>query len=141
MKRFWIVLLALCFLLPAFAGCSSGVLTEDTLPGTENTAETEKAARSVLAPMTERPNYVLHEGATADEMRAMAVKAMRDELTIVWFPDQDVNYQFTFAVGGNSWQFQLSPFENYAGLPYSGARVSLFHFLHLSQKIPILTNG
>ena len=137
MKKSIALLLALACALPLFAACSAPALAPLTVAETETAKpvseeETEEfviPVRTVKDPMTERPNYVLHEGATADEMRAMAVKAMRDMLTIVWYPDKDVEYIFTSVIPENSKSFHLRPLTTYAGLPYTNAITSLFHFL------------
>ncbi len=84
--------------------------------------------RSVQAPMTERPCYALTANATPDEIRAMVVKAMRDELSIVWYPERDAEYTFTSTVTGQKKDFQLYTATNYAGLPYTNAITGLMQF-------------
>ncbi len=140
MKKALSILLAVLFLLPALLSCGTG-LTEETktaepaattaAAGTTAGAETEETepARSVLAPLKERPNYVLREGATADEMRQMAIKAVRDGLSICWYPEKEVEYTYTSPNNGQSVSFHLYPQRVYAGVPYSASYTGLFQML------------
>lgn len=135
MKRMLALILALITLCGT--ACSGGSLqitvteaeeTVTALPGTE--AETEAEPARVLAGhLTERPNYVLHEGATADEMRQMAIKAMREAMSVNWYPEKAAKYEYTSPNNGETIEFNLTPDETYAGIPYSSSYTGLFQFL------------
>ncbi len=143
MKKILAVLICLAFLLPLAAGCSSAlpdlpetgaatagtaVTAEETAPAPVPTEEEGAApARSLAAPWTERPNYVLSENATADEMRAMTVKAMWDMLSIPWYPDRTVSYEFRAYTGAIK-PFTLYTSDTYAGLPYTNGFTGMFQF-------------
>lgn len=129
MKRTLFFLLTLCLVLNGFAACNPASTRTATAPQTATVPESagSEEIRSVLSPLKELPVYTLPEGATSDEMRAMAVKAMRDQLTITWYPDQEVKYAFNSG-DGDVKNFTLSPYETYAGLPYTNSITSLFHF-------------
>ncbi len=139
MKKILALLLTLALTLSLFASCSGEATPAETAPATAapetavpatSAAETgEKPVRSVKSPMKERPNYVLTEDATPDEIRAMAVKAMRDGLTIVWYPERDVEYTFVSTSGeGFVWDFKLRSMTNYAGMPYTKAISGIMQF-------------
>ncbi len=139
MKKITAILLAVVFLLPALLSCGTG-LTEETKTaepaGTATAAETKEAetkeagpGRSVQSPLAERPNYVLHEGATADEMRQMAIKAVRDGLSFCWYPEKEVEYSYTSPNNGTTVSFHLYPQRTYAGVPYSSSYTGLFQML------------
>lgn len=87
----------------------------------------EKKTSIVKHPVREWPNYELREGATPEEMRAMAVKAMRDELTFEWTPREDFTYRKTGAVSKKLYEFHKDTV--YQGLPYSSGGTSLLHWL------------
>ncbi len=135
MKKIIAALLALCFLIPALAACSSGIAeTEETASPTEETATaaTETAApvddgRTVSKPMAERPNYALEAGATPQQMRETAIRAQHDELSVLWFTDENITYGKTGAGEGKT--FLYTPYETYGGLPYTNGTVGLFHWL------------
>ncbi len=136
MKRFFAFLHVLALTLPLFA-CSSAIPDEkteepaapaETRPQTEEKTKEEIPVRSVKAPLTERPNYVLSENASSDEIRAMAVKAMRDMLTVVWYPDRTIEYEFE-TYSGDYKSFKLPQNETYAGVPYTNGITGLFQFL------------
>ena len=110
------------------------VTDEKTAPVSETVPETvvetaAKPSRSVQNPLKERPVYLLSEGATPDEMRALAVKAMRDELSVTWYVDRQIDYLFESSDGKTLKDIRLNPGETYCGMPYTNAITSLFHFL------------
>ena len=84
--------------------------------------------KAIEAPghLTEMPNYTLPETATEDEVRAMAVKAMNDELTFVWTPLQP--FKFTESAGASR-NLDYNTNAIYGGLPYNNVARSLFHAL------------
>ena len=143
MKKICSLILILSLSLSVFASCSGEATPAGTLPAADTAAQTaaataateagetaEKEVRSVKAPMAERPCYALSADATPDEIRAMAVKAMHDELSIVWYPERDVDYTFTStsSTAGFVWDFKLLSATNYAGLPYTNAITGLMQF-------------
>ncbi len=140
MKKILSLVLTLVLVLPVFAACSgaqpAGTAPAGTTPATaaETATAPETAAepevRSVKSPMKERPCYALTADATPDEIRATAVKAMRDGLSIVWYPERDVEYTFTStsATAGFIWDFKLLSDTNYAGMPYTNAITGLMQF-------------
>ena len=127
MKKTLFLLLALCLLL-----VSCGESTPKTTAGeTGETAETAQTGESLTVKvkniMTEIPDYELQPGASVEEMRQMAVKAMRDELNVKWMPAKAFHYQKTGSVGGQTFQYILN--RVYAGLPYSNGSGGLMQFL------------
>ncbi len=142
MKKIVSVLLACVILLPALLSCGSGLADEtetaapvsgtavETAPAKESepASEEEIPAREIGLTLTERPNYVLNAGATPDEMRATAVKAMLDELSVTWYPVRQAQYKYGSSISGEK-TFNLYPTRTYAGVPYSSSYTSLFHFL------------
>ncbi len=81
----------------------------------------------VLYPMSDIPNYVLNEGATPDEMRQMAIQAMRDELTVPWFTKTEFSYNKK--VNGEASDFVARTNYQYCGLPYTDSGTGLLHWL------------
>ena len=118
-----------CAKTPAATVDHTAESAESTLPADSAETSADLPQRSVLSPMREAPTYLLSEGATPDEMRALAVKAMRDELTVPWYVDHKVDYLFTSSDGVTMKSITLSPSETYAGMPYTNAITSLYHFL------------
>lgn len=76
--------------------------------------------------LTECPNYALPADATEDEVRAMAVKAMNDELTFKWAPLQSFQYKVST---GASRDLTYDMAQVYGGIPYNNKARSLFHAL------------
>ncbi|MBR5738369.1 MAG: hypothetical protein IKY02_00085, partial [Lachnospiraceae bacterium] len=70
------------------------------------------------------PNYSLPANASADEMRAMAVKAFRDALSVEWFLTEPATYGIKTGEKAT-----LDPGENLAGIPYTNATTGLLTFL------------
>ncbi|MBP5288373.1 MAG: hypothetical protein J6Z79_00685 [Clostridia bacterium] len=136
-KRILAALLALLTLLTTACGGGGKInlgetKTEETIAAASDTAaETEDAAqgRSVLHPLKERPNYTLHEGATPEEMRQTAIRAMRDGLSVTWYPEKTTTYEYTSPNTGETIEFRLDAKKTYAGIPYSSSYTGLFHFL------------
>ena len=79
--------------------------------------------RKVKSPAT-TPLYTFdHENPTTDELRAMAIKAMRDMLTVQWYSENDLGYTYSGT------EYPLYAAQTYAGVPYSGAGTGLLHWL------------
>ena len=134
MKRF--VRLIACALILAlaaasFAACGSALPpeTDPEIPesGTESAGTPEKPSVSVKHPMKEIPNYALPEGASLEEVRATAVRAMRDELSVEWVTDSTILYNKS--VSKTDRDFELSAGRVYAGLPYTAAASGLLSWL------------
>ena len=81
----------------------------------------------VPKPMNERPCYALPENPTNRQLREMALKAMRDMLTIQWSTPKEIRYNKKGAVSGkNYWH---NPGDIYCGLPYADGQTNLFAWL------------
>ena len=102
MKKFICILLCL-FLVISLAGCQY----------------------KVPDPM-EYPDYTFDEPPTTDELRAMAVQAMHDILSIQWCTETEIRYRKNGPV--NKKEFVHSPENTYAGLLYSTASTGIFQF-------------
>ncbi|MBQ3866631.1 MAG: hypothetical protein II776_06985 [Clostridia bacterium] len=131
MKKALALVLALALTLPLFSCGDGGLAVVSEEETAETATATESDAPKVIptALITETPDYSLPEGASTDEIRAMAVKAMRDELTVLWTVEKPVTYQKDNAGAGKD--FVMNPNSVYAGLPYTDARSGLLHFLQV----------
>ena len=124
------VLALLLAALMLLSGCAKGgslILTGETgeTGAPETGGETVTAAkRSVWSPMREIPCYELPAGAGPDEIRAMAVKAMRDELTVQWYSPNNFTYP-----NGDGTDMTVNSSEVYAGLPYTQSCSGLMQWL------------
>ena len=74
----------------------------------------------------EYPDYTFSSDPTPDELRQMAVKAMRDVLSIQWCTETEIRYRKNGPVSKK--EFVHSPENTYAGLLYSTASTGLFQF-------------
>ena len=127
MKTKALIALLLAAVTLALTACSGGELLETAETATQaaqtEVTETEEKY-SVWSPMSELPNYVLSAGASTDEIRAMAVKAMRDELTVQWYVDKGFSYY-----NANGTEMTVNAGEVYAGLPYTQSGSGLLQWL------------
>ncbi|MBP5288276.1 MAG: hypothetical protein J6Z79_00195 [Clostridia bacterium] len=73
------------------------------------------------------PLYTFDHTPDVDEMRAMAVKAMRDELSAQWYTPATVS--FTKTSGAVTGQKTYEAGKVFAGLPYTSAGIGLYQFL------------
>ena len=80
--------------------------------------------KRVWSPAKGMPCYKLPADATPEEIRATAVKAMRDELTVQWFTEEDFTY-----VNKAGQEMRVRSDEVYAGMLYATSGTSLFHWL------------
>lgn len=130
MKKQVAILLATVFAAGSVFGCTGGAETETTGSKAEQTtvADTQEENKMVLAGhMAEMPNYTLGSSATTDEIRAAAVRAMSDELSIAWYSQKGFDYEKSGVAAGKTFTFQaMTPF---AGLPYTNGSSGLFHWL------------
>ena len=74
----------------------------------------------------QRPCYAFDHEPTVDEMRATAVRAMRDELSVPWFTAQTIAYRKKGAVEGKLFQFEEG--KRFAGMPYTSAGKGIFQW-------------
>ena len=127
MKKFCVLILALSLLL-TFVGCNKETAeTPETTASQEDIQQQKPTTPNykVPTPMS-LPDYTFSETPTVDEMRQMAVKAMRDLLSIQWTPVEDISYYNT---AGRDKQFDYIAGTPYGGLLYSGAGSGLFQFM------------
>lgn len=80
---------------------------------------------SVTNPM-QRPDYTFDHEPTTDELRAMAVKGMRDMLSIEWCTGKFMMYRKTGAASGKDYTF--APGNTYCGLPYSNGDSAIWNW-------------
>lgn len=127
MKKTLFLLLALTQIV-LLAACSDPV--NPTSAPTAETAATEETAeaRAVPSPAT-APNYAakLSAAPTIEEMRQVAVGAMRDMLTIQWFPQKTLTYSKSGAASQK--KYHLYNERIYLGLPYTSAGKGIYQFL------------
>lgn len=136
MKRLIAIMLAVS---SVFALCACGGDPAESLPSvtedtqeqtvrTEETAEpvyTGKETFAVPTPMA-RKEYTFDHTPTTDELRQMAVEAMRDELSVQWCVDRFFCYAKAGAVSGKN--YSHVPQNVYAGMPYTNAGGSLIQW-------------
>ncbi|MBP5288244.1 MAG: hypothetical protein J6Z79_00035, partial [Clostridia bacterium] len=89
-------------------------------------AEDLENGKRVADPM-KTPLYTFDHTPTVDEMRAMAVRAMRDELSVQWYTPTTIS--FNKASGAAVGQKTYTADKVYAGLPYTSAGIGIFQFL------------
>lgn len=112
------LIIATCFLTACSSKGNSATINEIAL---------ENDSMTVDSPMVEKPNYTFDHKPTIDEMRQMAVKAMRDELSVQWFTEETFTYNKGGAASDKTYIFKEG--IRYAGLPYTDVNTSLFGFL------------
>lgn len=118
-----ILLAVLAFLMLMTTACGGEV---DVIEAAKNYKHDKKLDASVPDHFTERPVYALPENATEDEARQMIIKAMEDQISFPWTPEQTFSYT---KVVGTDKQYIYFSGNGYAGLPYSSAASSMFHAL------------
>lgn len=111
-------------LLTLLASCGTAAPAASTATTGETPVATPPEERRVGSPMPGIPDYTLPAGASTDEIRAMAVKAMRDELTVQWYVDKSFSY-----LNGDGGEFNINSREVYAGLPYTQSGSGLLQWL------------
>ena len=122
---FLILLLAVVFLLQGCGGGTLPAMTEE-VDGT-NTLAIEPdpvEIRAVGTPMAGIPDYSLPEGASTDEIRAMAVEAFHDALSVQWYTEKD----FTYTLSSGA-EMHVDSRETFAGIPYTNAGSGLLQWL------------
>ena len=133
MKKVLSGLLLFALLFGSFYGCGetpAGSATGETIEAesaASNTALPADPVKSVAAPLEKVPDYTLSEGASTDQMRRMAIQAMRDMLSVHWTPAETFTYGKEGTGAGKTFRFVKG--KTYAGLPYTDAGTHLFQFL------------
>lgn len=111
----------LCLILIAVTMLSlvaCGTTEEPTTPAAAEIVEETAPPAEGLAPHPMvRKEYVPTNGATPDELRAIAVETMLDSLSIQWNTDKFFYYQKRVGLTGKKYTF--SPGNVFAGMPYT----------------------
>lgn len=118
MKKVVAILLLLTLAISLF-GC--GAKPEQTATGNQ----LYLSDYTVTNPM-QVPDYTFDHEPTPDEMRQMAVKAMRDMLSIEWCTPKFMMYRKTGAAGGKDYTY--APGVTYAGLPYTNGDSAIWNW-------------
>ena len=129
MKRIiaWLLLSALLL-----TGCAAGDLTQtetagpETMSGETVTQKEEKKMPKGMVP-TERPNFTFDHEPTVDELRGMAIEAMRADLSFHWSPAKTLMYNKTGAHSDKDFIFEAGVL--FGGLPYTNAGGGIFQMM------------
>ena len=122
MKRITAMLLLLAIL------CSLGACGQETKnqPQEEILATEPQPVDYIVFEPMEYPEYTFDHEPTIDEMRQMAVKAMRDMISVQWSVAEYTTFHKTSTGSGKL--FEYLPTNTYAGMPYSNADGSLIQW-------------
>ena len=124
MKKATIILVILSMLLcTACTGQESA--PQDTDPAVTEQALRQEISYRVTNPKA-RPDYSVGENPTADELRATALQAMQDFVSLPWAPDKYYTYHNPYDIVDK--QFQFVPEVTFGGLPYPNAHTGLFQW-------------
>jgi len=118
-KKFLSLILA-GFLLTNLLGCSKDE------PAAAAPVEPEYTGFAVPNPI-EYPLYTFEYKPNTEDLRAMAIQAMRDLLSIQWHTDIEIAYRKTGPVSAK--HFMHHPETIYCGTIYSNASTGIFQFL------------
>ena len=121
MKKIISIAVALSMLL--IVGCGqqeTASQTTATEPGVE-----QGSTYHVNNPQP-RPDYSQPENPTTDQLRATALQAMQDFVSLPWTPDKYYTYQNPYDIVDK--QFQFVPEVTFGGLPYTNAHTGLFQW-------------
>lgn len=133
LKRILCLLLAAVILLSVTA-CSDPdealPLKTETFPNA--TEYLDGSGYTVPQPM-KYPDYTIPDDPSTSRLRATAVKAMRDLLSIRWSTATGISYYKTGPVSDK--HFQHQPDTTYAGTLYSNASTGLFQFLEFYDQV------
>jgi len=124
-KRFLSFFLVLCILC-SLAACNAApkeTVPPETLPKQEGFVD--KTGFKVPDPLP-YPDYTFDSAPSIERLRATAVRAMRDLLTIQWSTATDISYYKTGPI--NSKNFQHAKDTLYGGTLYSSASTGIFQF-------------
>lgn len=123
MKKTVAIILCLIILLLSSA-CSAEPQVPQTLPPQQEPYDaTGYQVQGVMA----YPDYTFSSTPTTDELRATAVKAFKDVLSVRWSIPKTVIYNKTGPVSEKT--FRHNADTTYAGVIYSNANTGLFQFL------------
>lgn len=73
-----------------------------------------------------RPDYSQEANPSADQLRATALQAMQDFVSLAWTPDKYYTYKNPYDIVTK--QFQFVPEVTFGGLPYTNAHTGLFQW-------------
>ena len=82
--------------------------------------------RRLPAPL-KKPCYAFDHAPRVSELRATAIRAMHDMVSVQWFPKETVRYRKQGAVSNK--QFEFFAEKGYMGMPYTSAGMGIFQFL------------
>ncbi len=82
-------------------------------------------------PWKKRPCYALPADATVDDMRAMAVQAMKDSVSVPWQTDKPIRYTKALGAAGS---YDLEPGVAFSGLPYTSSASGIFQWLEYVDR-------
>ena len=129
MKRMICLLIAVCTLF-GITACGSQESQENESETTE-TVQTEPVVTAprldyTVANPTPTPDYTVPENYTTDDLRQIAIRAMRDILTVEWTPARYYTYKNRY-----DWvnkQFQYVTGVTFNGIPYANAHTGIFQW-------------
>ena len=87
----------------------------------------QKPALSVAAPTERIPDYSLSAGASVEEIRATAIRAMRDGLSVLWTPAENFQYVKKGSHAGKVFEYHTG--TTYAGMPYTNGDTGIVAWL------------
>ena len=120
MKKLVTVFMMLSLILTAGCGAKETATTDTTEVITE-----QKAGYVVNNPKA-RPDYSQEENPSAEQLRATALRAMQDFVSLAWTPDKYYTYHNPYDIVNK--QFQFVPEVTFGGLPYTNAHTGLFQW-------------
>ena len=139
MKKLFVAMLVFAMLC---SGCgkqekASEKKTAPSVPETAVVTDSVQETEQVTEPVAEetryqvnnpkaRPDYSVSENPTTDELRATALQAMQDFVTLAWTPDKYYTYKNPYDIVNK--QFQFVPEVTFGGLPYTNAHTGLFQW-------------
>lgn len=129
MKRMLCLLLTICTVF-GFVACGS----EEPVKTEPQTTDDTQPVPVVTAPILEYsvanptpvPDYSVPENYTTDDLRQIAIRAMRDILTVEWTPAKYYTYRNKY-----DWvnkQFQYVTGVTFNGMPYANAHTGIFQW-------------
>ena len=132
-KRILSFLLVLIILISCF-GCKSNPQPETTIPPEtlpEQAGFVDNSGFVVPNPLA-YPDYTFSDAPSNSRLRATAVQAMKDLLTIQWSTPVDISYYKTGPI--NSKNFQHAKDTLYGGAMYSSASAGIFQFFEFYNE-------
>ena len=120
MKKLVAVLMMLSLMLTVGCGQQETVIPETTVP-----VVAQEVGYIVNNPMA-RPDYSQSQTPSAEQLRATALQAMQDFVSLAWTPDKYYTYHNPYDIVDK--QFQFVPEVTFGGLPYTNAHTGLFQW-------------